>query len=430
MTVLRPARDVAPTSASLDDTRADAAAAPPRGGADAAVLEAASMPGQHPLLGLVYLVFVALPLVFARDVGATAILASVAAVLAFLPLWFAFVRQGATPRTRAVLIVACALLGHALIPFNVGGNTFTIYAMTLAAAVWPARRAIAWSVLAWAAMTLQFAVVIPDLRIALGVGLVIALIGGLAVGGILAGRAKARRDAELRLTQDEVKRLASLAERERIGRDLHDVLGHTLSLVVLKTQLARRLLARDAAAAETQLAELEGVARDALAQVREAVTGIRAAGLEAELAAARLALLESDIQLDHRLPALAVPAEVEAAFSLALREAVTNVLRHAGARRVEVELVATGMPGRGEWVLEVRDDGRGGALDRAAGHGLRGMGERVSALGGRLEIDSPAGEGTRLRFSAPRGQAVAAPVAAAPAPAPAPSAPSGTEVAP
>ena len=419
MTVLRPARDAAPDGARIETV---AAAAPPRGGADAAVLEAASMPGQHPLLGLVYLVFVALPLVFARDVGAASILASVAAVLAFLPLWFAFVRATTTPRTRTALVVACALLGHALIPFNVGGNTFTIYAMTLAAAVWPARRAVAWSVAVWAAMTLQFAFVIPDLRIALGVGLVIALIGGLAVGGILAGRAKARRDAELRLTQDEVKRLASLAERERIGRDLHDVLGHTLSLVVLKTQLARRLMARDQAAAEAQLAELEGVARDALAQVREAVTGIRAAGLEAELAAARLALLESDIQLDHRLPALAVPAEVEAAFSLALREAVTNVLRHAGARRVEVELVATGEPGRGEWVLEVRDDGRGGALDRAAGHGLRGMGERVAALGGRLDIDSPAGEGTRLRFSAPRGQAVVAPVA--------PAAPAGIGAAP
>ncbi len=398
MRPLRPAADLDPA----------AAAAPPRGGADAAVLEAASMPGQHPLLGLVYLVFVALPLVFARDVGATPILASAAAVLAFLPLWFVFVRAATTPRTRAVLIVACALLGHALIPFNVGGNTFSIYAMTLAAAVWPARRTVAWSVAVWAAMTLQFAIVIPDLRVALGVGLVIALIGGLAVGGILAGRAKARRDAELRLSQDEIKRLASLAERERIGRDLHDVLGHTLSLVVLKTQLARRLMARDQAAAEAQLAELEGVARDALAQVREAVTGIRAAGLEAELAAARLALLESDIQLDHRLPALAVPAEVEAAFSLALREAVTNVLRHAGARRVEVELVATGEPGRGEWVLEVRDDGRGGALERAAGHGLRGMGERVAALGGRLEVDSPAGEGTRLRFSAPRGRAIEA----------------------
>lgn len=380
----------------------------PAGGVDAQVLGAATPTGPHPLLGLLYLVFVGLPLLFAREVGAAALLASALAVLAFVPLWFSFVRESTTPRTRAALVVGSALLGHALIPLNPGGTTFTIYAMTLAAAVWPVRRTVGWSLLAWAAMVLQLARLYADPRVAMGLGLMVALIGGLAVGGILAGRARARRDAELRLSQDEIKRLAALAERERIGRDLHDVLGHTLSLVVLEAQLARRLLARDPAGAEARLAELEGVARDALVQVREAVTGIRVAGLEAELAAARLALLASDVQLDHRLPAAAVPAEVEAAFSLALREAVTNILRHAGARRVEVELHATGEPGRGDWVLEVRDDGRGGALEGNGGFGLRGMRERVAALGGRLEVDSPASEGTRLRLVVPRARALTA----------------------
>ena len=416
-----PAASPAPSAASRRDPA-------PAGGVDARVLEVAAPTGPHSLLGLIYLFYVGLPLLFAREVGAAALLASALAVAAFVPLWFSFVRESTTPRTRAALIVASALLGHALIPLNPGGTTFTTYAMTLAAAVWPVRRAVGWSLLVWAAMVLQFALLYADRRVAMGIGLVVALIGGLAVGGIIAGRARARRDAELRLSQDEIKRLASLAERERIGRDLHDVLGHTLSLVVLEAQLARRLLARDPAGAEARLAELEGVARDALAQVREAVTGIRAAGLEAELAAARLALLASDVQLDHRLPATAMPAEVEAAFSLALREAVTNILRHAGARRVEVELCATGEPGRGEWVLEVRDDGRGGALERAAGHGLRGMGERVAALGGRLEVDSPAGEGTRLRLVVPRVRAIMA-APAVPGDAPAEDAPAGRALA-
>ena len=415
-------------AATSDDAAAARPDPAPAGGVDARVLEAATPTGQHPLLGLLYLVFVGLPLLFAREVGAAALLASALAVLAFVPLWLAFVRERTSPRARAALVVASALLGHALIPLNPGGITFTIYGMTLAAAVWPVRRVVGWSLLAWAAMVLQLALLYADRRVAMGIGLMVALIGGLAVGGILAGRTRARRDAELRLSQDEVRRLASLAERERIGRDLHDVLGHTLSLVVLEAQLARRLLARDPAGAEARLAELEGVARDALAQVREAVTGIRAAGLEAELAAARLALLASDVQLDHRLPATALPAEVEAAFSLALREAVTNILRHAGARRVEVELRTTGEPGRGEWVLEVRDDGRGGALERAAGHGLRGMGERVAALGGRLEVDSPAGEGTRLRLVVPRARALAA-APAVPGDAPAEDAPAGRALA-
>lgn len=392
----------------------DPRAAPlPRGGADASVLEAASMPGQHPLLGLVYLVFVALPLIFTRDPPTVSILASVAAVLLFVALWFWFVRASTAPRTRAALIVACALLGHALIPYNVGGNTFTIYAMTLAAAVWPTRRAIVWSLAAWSAMTLQFAFVIPDLRIALGVGLVIALIGGLAVTGILAGRAKSRRDAELRLSQDEVKRLASLAERERIGRDLHDVLGHTLSLVVLKTQLARRLLGRDTAAAEAQLVELETAARAALGQVREAVSGIRASGLQAELAAARLTLLSAEVRMDQRLPALELPPAVDAAFALAVREGITNVIRHAEAQRVEIEVEARGEPGSGEWVLSIQDDGRGGAELRSGHIGLEGFRERAEALGGRFELDSPPGGGTRLKLTASRNLPQHAPAARA-----------------
>ncbi len=102
-----------------------------------------------------------------------------------------------------------------------------------------------------------------------------------------------RKRAQLQLSHDEVRRLAALAERERIGRDLHDLLGHTLSLVALKSELAGKLVERDPQAARRELAEVTRVARDALSQVRSAVTGIRAAGLASELASARL-LLESD----------------------------------------------------------------------------------------------------------------------------------------
>src|SRR5690606_28083445 len=98
------------------------------------------------------------------------------------------------------------------------------------------------------------------------------------------------KDAALQLSHDEVRRLAATAERERIGRDLHDLLGHTLSLITLKLELSRKLIDRDTDAARREIGEAEKVARHALAEVRSAVTGFRAADLAAELASARLLL--------------------------------------------------------------------------------------------------------------------------------------------
>src|SRR5690606_26372410 len=113
-------------------------------------------------------------------------------------------------------------------------------------------------------------------------------------------RGNRERDAALRLSHEEVRRLAALAARERIGRGLHDLLGHTLSMVALKSDLAGRLLERDPAAARAEIDEVSRVARDALAQVRRAVTGIRAAGIAAELASARLLLEADGVAFDYR----------------------------------------------------------------------------------------------------------------------------------
>jgi two-component system, NarL family, sensor histidine kinase DesK len=223
--------------------------------------------------------------------------------------------------------------------------------------------------------------------------------------GVFVGRAAMRRHAELRMTQEEVTRLARMNERERIGRDLHDLLGHTLSLIALKSELAGKLLERDRDAACHEIGEVERVAREALGQVRRAVTGIRAAALEVELTRARLALRSREVELEARLDRLDLSPEVETALAMALREAVTNVLRHARAGRVEVDLRRVG----DRALMEINDDGRGGRL--SPGHGLTGMRERLTALGGALHIDSAPGRGTRLRLSVPlpEEQARAAP---------------------
>jgi two-component system sensor histidine kinase DesK len=203
------------------------------------------------------------------------------------------------------------------------------------------------------------------------------------------------KDAALKLSHDEVRRLAALAERERIGRDLHDLLGHTLSLVALKSELAARLVDSDAGAARRELLEVGRVAREALVQVRSAVTGIRSVGLAAELASARL-LLESDgIAFDYALAPVSLPADIEQVLAMALREAVTNIQRHARAQSARVELAVDG----GDIVLSVRDDGRGGEM--APGNGLSGMRERIQALGGRLRVESAPGRGACVEARVP-----------------------------
>jgi two-component system sensor histidine kinase DesK len=212
-------------------------------------------------------------------------------------------------------------------------------------------------------------------------------------------RVSRARESALQLSHDEVRRLAALAERERIGRDLHDLLGHTLSMVALKSDLAARLVERDPAAARGELDEVGRVARDALAQVRRAVSGIRAAGIAAELASAKL-LLESDgVAFDYRFEGDfahdALPPGVETALAMTVREAATNIQRHARAQRADASFGVEG----GDVVLRIVDDGRGGAI--VPGNGLCGMRERIEGLRGRLRIEAAGGRGTQLEARVP-----------------------------
>ncbi len=211
---------------------------------------------------------------------------------------------------------------------------------------------------------------------------------------INAERSSEEKDAQLQLSHDEVRRLAATAERERIGRDLHDLLGHTLSLITLKLELSRKLFDRDAEAARREIEDAEKVARHALAEVRSAVTGIRTADLAAELASARLLLASSMVHLDYGSPP-ALPGEIERGLSLVLREAATNIARHAEASRVRIEWVHE----HARVCMQISDNGRGG-ID-GDGNGLSGMRERVRALGGTLTIDSPQGHGTCLKAIVP-----------------------------
>ena len=203
------------------------------------------------------------------------------------------------------------------------------------------------------------------------------------------------RNAMLALSQDEVRRLAGLAERERIGRDLHDLLGHTLSLITLKLELSRKLFDRDSEGARREMEEAKTVARHALAEVRSAVSGIRATDLAAELASARLLLESSRVHFEYGVLPTDLPIDIERGFSLIVREAATNIARHAEASSAKIEIIREHASVR----MLISDNGRGG-ID-VDGNGLCGMRERVRALGATLAIESPKGHGTRLRIVAP-----------------------------
>jgi two-component system sensor histidine kinase DesK len=214
---------------------------------------------------------------------------------------------------------------------------------------------------------------------------------------------KQRKDAILRVSQEEIRRLAAVAERERIGRDLHDLLGHTLSLIAIKSELAGKLLERNREGAAREIAEVMSVARDALKQVRMAVSGIRATALEGELASARVLLECSGVTVTCQQDTPGLSAEAESVLGMTVREATTNIHRHAGATRAEIRIAMDG--DRAHTLLTIGDNGRGGIAKR--GNGLEGIRERVQAVGGTLDIDSPPGHGTELRVRLPVTSGVA-----------------------
>jgi len=312
-------------------------------------------------------------------------------------LWLYF-RLFFRRETESVLLYAIAIgaLGFLVIPFNPGAQGYLIYACAFFAFAGTVRDAIRLMAGMLALFALEWYLLGFQWQYSLS-----ALVVGPVVGSMnLIYRRNQQRNAELKLSHDEVRRLAALAERERIGRDLHDLLGHTLSLITLKSELANKLFERDAVAARREIADVERVARDALTQVRRAVTGIRAAGLAAELASAKLLLESNGVHLQYDLGDIALPTEIETALAMTMREAVTNIQRHAQAQSARIQLHAED----GQLVLRIEDSGRGGAI--VPGNGLTGMRERLAGIGAELRVDSERGRGTRLRISLPLPAAV------------------------
>jgi two-component system sensor histidine kinase DesK len=348
--------------------------------------------GWTPYAWLVYLAtFFIAPVVITRAGQAPWWLwpVTIAATLIFLTTYFI----GYWVRGRKLIAVSVVhtLLGVAFAPINPGSCVFFVYAASAIATLDRSRDAVRGLLLVSAVGAVTGLLVdAPPFFI------LVAVVIALLVGGVnLHYSQQSRAQNKLRLAQAEIEQLAAIAERERIARDLHDVLGHTLSLIVLKAELAVKLSRIDPDRAAREMHDVEAVARQTLQDVRLAIRGYRTT-LAEEVDRSRSMLKASRIEGRFDIASLALPQPVEETLALALREAVTNVVRHSEGSRCSVRLARDAH----SVTLEVHDDGRG--TTASPGLGLRGMKERVEFMGGTVVFDGEHGMRVVVRVPAER----------------------------
>ena len=300
----------------------------------------------------------------------------------FLPVYLiGSYTQGRTLLASATLVL---LISFALAFTHGSWSVVSVYACAMAGQLRPARHA-TLTVIAFGVAMVVFALATSQPWFFWTVGVVLAVMVG--VGTVSRIKIDDQHRALL-LAQDEVRRLSRTAERERIARDLHDLLGRTLTLVSLKAELAARLAPADPDRAVTEMRDVAQAARDGLAQVRAAVSGMTGASFARELDQSRTALAAAGIATTTDAETLP-EGEHGAVLGMALREAVTNVLRHSEAGRCHIAVENRDSEAR----LTVEDNGAGGSFRE--GVGLTGMRARLAAAGGslRVEGDRP---GTRV----------------------------------
>jgi len=306
----------------------------------------------------------------------------------FLPLYFlGYWLEG---KRKLWVIVPFVLMGGGLVTFSPEAFVFFIYAGAFAG--FSGETGFAVSILGAlvAIMGVQAWVLHLPLMAWVPFAVFTAVIG--AANMQYAQRVKA--NARLRLAHEEIEHLAKTAERERIARDLHDVLGHTLSVIILKSELASRMVDKDLPRAAQEIRDVERISRDALAEVRRALKGYRAAGLDAEIAQARATLETAGIKVQASSNRLDLSPAQEGVLALVIREAVTNILRHSQATECGLRLLQSD----GVCSLEIADNGCGS--NGAEGEGLKGMRQRVETLGGNVQRKTS--PGTTLTITLPR----------------------------
>ncbi len=272
-------------------------------------------------------------------------------------------------------------------------TSFLVFSFIVAGVIYPVHR-VAWALAAL--VVLQVA--LPLIRLADAASILNLLINSILVGVLGVGaRLFWQSYTQLVAAREQLTSLAVTEERLRFARDLHDLLGQSLSVLVLKSELVSKQLPEDAdETLRHEVRDIAQVARKSLKDVREAISGYRQATLQAEISSARTALRAAGIGLlvEDRVGSL--PPEQDGVLAWCLREAVTNIIKHSGAKKCEVRLSRE----NNSVELDVEDDGRGStSLD--GGSGLTGMRERVELVGGTIRVGSNK-VGLRLQVTVPR----------------------------
>ena len=301
-------------------------------------------------------------------------------ICAFLPIYF--LSFNSTGKRLMACVFATLALGLIWAPWNGGGSTFCIFAAAMASRITPERRA--YQTLGFAGLLIITCTLLLNLQSFFWIP---ALLFGTTAGvSAVIGEKMLRSKEDLLRKQEEVEYLATIAERERIARDMHDLLGHSLSVIALKAELARKLMQRAPEQAEQEIRDVEKTARDALAEVRAAITGYRSTGFAHELRQACATLESSGVQCQIQMPANfpALSAATENILALLLREAATNILRHGKATQCHIRLEQQAA----QWVLSICNDLPQDAQYQPVrdGNGLRGMRERLESLNGNIDI--------------------------------------------
>ncbi len=311
-----------------------------------------------------------------------------AEVVLFLLLYFGifWVR----PPLNYALLLGMAAMGLGLGTINTGASVFIIFTAAFIPWVFERTKSAVIALTVLAVVIVIHALIFHPANGFSVTSLVVALGVGLSNTHFAV---RNRADHKLRLAQEEIEHLAKVAERERIARDLHDVLGHTLTLISVKSTLAGKLLDKDPAKARNEIADIEKVSREALSEIRNTLRGYSTYKLSDELHRAQTTLESAGVAVNTESGEVHLTAAQESVAALIMREAVTNVVRHAQARHCSLRVARN----NGACVLEIQDDGCGGFTSE--GNGLRGMRERVEALGGTFRYKTSAG--TKLSFEFP-----------------------------
>ncbi len=338
-----------------------------------------------------------------RVIGVVALLAFATAYMSFF-IWMRQVswREGGLPLWKRYGYLAGLLALAALMLPAAGQTALTtlVYVTAISVVMLELRQAIAVTLLTLGGAELSMRLV-PGWHDDSSYGLAIFL-AALAVFGM---RRAIQRGMELSVARQDFAELAVQEERNRFARDLHDILGHSLTVITVKAELAGRLIEANPSRAAVEVTDIEQLARAALADVRAAVAGYRELSLAGELVSARAALEAAEIRADLPTTVDDVPEAHRELFAWVVREGVTNVVRHSGARKCTIRITAQ--------QIEVLDDGRGpsqrpgfppptsadgpaSAWSEPGGHGLIGLRERADQVGATLSVGQAPGGGFRL----------------------------------